>query len=222
MSATTVHPRGFARRVVCLIFSLLVGACGGRHETGSTPDAPSTSAGDTVRVEAAGRTIVIPAPDGMVDFLSATGRRAPPASSGGGVVGVFVRRDQLHLALRNAGPRDLTVMAAVPAGNSFSDVNNATRFEAQKNSWVATGRQITDPGARRIATELERWTTGAQSSLDDPLPRGDTVAVRVESPDARRVQLLTVGHNQTAEFGEYDLHSSALVFVRGRVLECSE
>jgi hypothetical protein len=176
--------------------------------------------GDTVRVESAGQPLVIPAPPGMVDLLTVTSQERPTSASGDQIAGFFLPRDRLEAVLGGAHPKDLSVSASVLGANTPSGPLNASRFESMRAAWTTTGSRITDPDARRIAEALATWKGGAQQELDDPLGHrgGDTMAVAVDHLGSYAVQLLSVGHNLPTDDAPYDIHSTALVLVRGRIL----
>ncbi|HUK61983.1 MAG TPA: hypothetical protein VLV15_01580, partial [Dongiaceae bacterium] len=60
-----------------------------------------------------------------------------------------------------------------------------------------------------------------RQELHDPLGsrETDTLAVVVEQPSPRAVQIVTVAHHGPPEPAVYDLYTSTIVFAGGRILE---
>lgn len=223
--ADGMGPTGIGFTLSLLLCALLSTGCGTKTANESRSQGAHTgtprSTADTAYIQVAGRSITIPPPAGMIDVMAALNINAPDGRSGDHFTRIFFPRERLEEVARNRGPHDLSVTVSSFDENSSDDARNATRFEAVRSSWMAQGRSMRDPDARRIATALESLRNGGSVEFENPLAgrSGDTVAVAVESSGPHQVQLLVVGHHPPSEGGDYDLHSSALVLVRGRILE---
>jgi hypothetical protein len=181
---------------------------------------PSTAAGDTVQVTVQGMTIVVPAPEGMVDVMTLAGR-GPMAGKHGDVVwGMFQPRERAQQALGSGYHTDVHVMLVVPQENTGSVPANTSAFAALVQSFRdAASRSRSTEGAR-VSEALGRWRSGARDGdmrLGDP-PAGDRFIVAAETPEPDMCQLLTVGRSPASEGGIIDVLCEARMLVRGRIL----
>src|SRR5438874_13391538 len=115
MRASSGWPKSVA---VVLAFAAmaLIPACGRGPSQHARTARPSPPTRDTVRVEVAGRSLIVPAPEGMVEVLAAMGR-APTSRSGDRIAGMFVPRERAEDVLARRGGSDVTGMLVIPSAN---------------------------------------------------------------------------------------------------------
>src|SRR5262249_52439389 len=118
-------------------------------------------------------------------------------------------------------PRDPLIMAIAPHGNVADDASNIRQFTTLRASWNAAGKRVTHRDARRIAAALERWRGGTHLEMDAPalaLKGDESVPVEVETSDPRVMRLIMVARDPDSRGGAYHMWSSAMVLVRGRIV----
>lgn len=191
-------------------------ACGRVPESGG--ERTSEASSDTLRIDVAGREIVVPPPQGMVEVSRRLHQDIPPRRDR--VVGLFVPAAELE-AVRKGGVSRFYVFATVPAVNRANEVENAARFDTVRAQTLEFAARSADDSTRRIAAALASWRTGEEREIPDPLAArsGDPVMVLAEPIDPQAFQHVAVRHPTAAEGGGCELHTAVRVLVRGRILE---
>jgi len=197
-----------AFRIPCfaVVCALALSSCGGTRVS---------SDGTMLQVDVRGRTIALPAPDGMADGLSVRGVPAPRVESGDRMVGVFVPSELRSQVVGPGFRPKQTVIATVPGENSSSATANAAEFAKRSEQWASTARRLADTTTRTLAVELEYCRSARPEPI--PLPAGPPengwcLGVSEPLPTARQL-LVVLPHDGGAE-----VMCASLVLVRGRML----
>lgn len=218
--------RPYLRPTDLLLIALLVTgiAWGCASPDRSSSGRAATRAPGTQTVDVAGRSIGVPPPEGLVDFLSAGGQGGSRTGSGDLMAAVYVPAGDLEAAKRPGyRPGAGYVMLVVPSQNSVADTANVAEFDSYRGRWQQRALELSTPEGARVARALEHHEAGDGSGeIELPVPAAnDRMVIAVEAPAPEYWRVMTLGRQDPGRPDAVDFLTVTRVLVRGRVLELS-
>jgi len=149
-------PRCTAIASLACLAMLFGSGCGAREPATEKARVESASpdSGEVVNVSIAGRTVVVPAPAGMVDGLSRAKRMSPAASlpraRNSDVRAILIPREEWRKLEHHGRPSDgFMLFVSLEKLDQSNDGLNTFRFSRTRDRWLSPGRWSQRSESRR-------------------------------------------------------------------------